>query len=53
MARSTMTTETTIVDGVRVLRLAWPPVNAIDPGLIGDIEAAVAAEDDPLLDGWL
>jgi len=27
-------------------------VNAIDLGLIGDIEAAVAAEDDPLLHGW-
>jgi len=42
MARNTMTTETTVVDGVRVLRLARPPVNAIDLGLIGDIEVALA-----------
>jgi len=74
MARSTMT-ETSMVDGVRVLRLARPPVNAIDLGLVAEIEAAleaacggplvlagsasfrraliVAAEVDPLLDGWL
>ena len=37
MARNTMTTETTIVDGVRVLRLARPPVNASDLRLIGDL----------------
>ena len=91
MARSTMTTESIMIDGVRVLRLARPPVNAIDLGLVAEIEAAlaaaeasgggplvlagsaayarvkaqlraatnarlahiVAAEDDPLLDGWL
>ena len=42
MAHDGMAIETTIVDGVRVLRLARPPVNAIDLGLIGAIEAALA-----------
>src|SRR5262245_25268625 len=39
------TIERGTVDGVRVLRLARPPVNAIDLGLIADIEAALAAAE--------
>ena len=38
----TATIETSLVDGVRVLRLARAPVNAIDLGLVGELEAALA-----------
>jgi enoyl-CoA hydratase len=38
----TATIETGLVGGVRVLRLARPPVNAIDLGLVGELEAALA-----------
>lgn len=36
------TVEAGVVDGVRVLRLARPPVNAIDLALLGDLEAVLA-----------
>jgi enoyl-CoA hydratase len=43
-------TETSMVDGVRVLRLARPPVNPIDLGLVAEIEAALeAARGGPLV----
>lgn len=37
--------ELTVIDGVRVVRLARPPVNAIDLGLIADLESAFAAAE--------
>jgi enoyl-CoA hydratase len=39
------TIETSVLDGVRVLCLARPPVNAIDLGLVGEIEEALAAAE--------